>query len=482
MWGHKSTDTGGASMLDTAMAPADGSEPLYSRREAWYSPNQALMMVAALFVLASLFGSQVPPFQSPDEFNHVKRAYLLSHGHIVTLNRGSLTGGDIDEGLLQYMDCFMPFPLNYHTKVERASLRACDAIHFSGRQRFSSLPNTAMYFPLPYAAQAFAFAIGERSGMSVARSYYLARLLSLSATLLLLLAAFTVYSVPPGAVSLFFMPMCLFQLSAASLDSVTFAMTVVAASLFLRAYRRELPFGTHHSLALSALLLLLATSRVIYIVLAPLLMVLYRVRRSPRNLVLFVVVFLLAASWIGFSLLTVHGQGANAQETSSSDIVKYYLVHPEKLLGVLIRTFGDGDLMRGWWEMFVGNLGWLDIPLGTPAYVLFAVELAGIVVVSFPTKSIAELNFGNAALALVAAGAFFMLLLVSLSAWTPHPATILYWIEGRYFYPIAILFMFSIWSGSLPKERSVPAFAILTLIAVSSLEIVIPKLVSRYYG
>src|SRR5690349_6541565 len=65
----------------------------------WYSKKQALLLIVSLFVLARLFGSLVPPLQSPDEFNHLKRAYLLSQGEILATTVGDVTGGNVDTGL-----------------------------------------------------------------------------------------------------------------------------------------------------------------------------------------------------------------------------------------------------------------------------------------------------------------------------------------------------------------------------------------------
>src|SRR6185295_8305915 len=59
----------------------------------WYSKEQAMALLAGLFLIVRLFGELTPPFQSPDEFNHIKRAYLLSKGVIAVGSRGTQTGG-----------------------------------------------------------------------------------------------------------------------------------------------------------------------------------------------------------------------------------------------------------------------------------------------------------------------------------------------------------------------------------------------------
>jgi uncharacterized membrane protein len=401
---------------------------------------------------------------------------------IVVGNRGTLTGAGIDEGLLGYMDCFHGIPFNYGAKVQQSTIRACDGIHFTGQQRFSSLPNTAVYFPLLYAPQALALALGERSGLSVRNSYYLARLFATATTLALLMWALLIYPAPPAAIALFTLPMCLFQLSSASLDAVTFATTVVAASLFLRGYSQELSFSRLLQLALATCLLLLATSRIIYIALSPLLLVLYRVRRSPIYIISFFAVFALSLAWTAFALSTVHGQGAIAQETSAADIVRFYVVHPGAFLGVIFRTLTKGSVLRGYWQMFVGVLGWLDTPIGVIAYVVFAIELTAIFVVSISIGSLRSLNTGHLALACTTGAATLLLFLVALSAWTIHPATVIEGVQGRYFYPIAILFVYSFWSNTSSRTGITLSFAILIVMVVSSAEFGVPRLLYRYYA
>jgi uncharacterized membrane protein len=448
----------------------------------WYSRKQALLLVAGLFLLVRLFGSLTPPFQSPDEFNHVKRAYLLSRAVLVVGNRGAQTGGEIDDGLLDYMDCFQEIPFNYGAKIERSTTRACDEIHYAGRRSFSDLSNTAMYFPFLYAPQALALFIGERSGLSVGKSYYLARLFSSCAVLALLMWALIVYPVPPAVLALFLLPMCLFQLSSASLDAITFAATVLAASLFLRGYHRGSPFSSCLHGALAACLFLLGTSRIIYIVLSPLLLVLYRVRKSRAYFVSFLAVLGLSLMWIGIAMTTVRGKGAIIQEMSSADIVKYYLTHPGAFSGVVLRTLTDGDILNGYWRMFVGILGWLDTPIGSVAYVVFAIELVAIVVASSSVTSLQSLNSGHLALACAASAAMALLLLVALSAWTIHPATVIRGIQGRYFYPIAVLFLFSGWASLRSRTGVVLSWGILVIMALSSVELAAPRLVGRYYS
>lgn len=452
------------------------------RIEFWYSRKQALLFIVSLFLLASVFGSLIPPFQSPDEFNHLKRAYLLPRGIVAVGSVGTRTGAGIDEGLLAYMVCFEPIAADYGAKVDQAAVRACDTLTYTGRRRFSDLSNTAMYFPLLYLPQAVALIFSEDTGLSVKDSYYLARLLSLCTTLTLLLWAMTIYPVPPAVLALFILPMSLFQMSSASLDAVSFATTALAASLFLRGYRRDLLFGHGLHTLLATCIFLLATSRFICIALTPMLVVLYGVRKSRSYAISFVAVLTLSLAWIIFARTTVHGQGAMTQATSSSDIIRYYLIHPVTFLGVVFRTLTDATILRGYWEMFVGVLGWMDIPLGSAAYVSFAVELMAVVIVSTPASSLRYLNRGHLTVAGAGIATLLLLFLVALSAWTEHPATVVRGIQGRYLYPIVILLLFACWTGRPCTKRLAASVTILIFMAVSSVDFTVPRLIHRYYA
>lgn len=447
----------------------------------WYSRWQAFIFILGLFFLIRVFGGLTPPFQSPDEFNHLKRAYLLSKAVLITDNREPHSGGLVDEGLLKYMDCFEGISANYGAQVSTSEIRDCNQIHFSGKRTFSELENTAMYFPLLYAPQALALLLGEKCRLSVANSYYLARLFSSCAALSLLMWALVVYPAPPVVLALFAMPMCLFQFSSASLDAMTFATTVLAVSVFLRGYDQRFTFDSRLLGVLASCVFLLAATRIIYIVLTPLIALLYRVRRSSGDLISFVLVLCLALTWIVFSLKTVHGQGAIVQKTGSSSIISYYVIHPNEFLSVIVRTFTESGILMLWWRMFVGVLGWVDTPISPAAYIVFSIELVAIAVVSNPPGALKSLKAFHFALFCASVCSALLLFLVALSAWTGHPATFIERMQGRYLYPSAFLLAFSTWTGTLSRARATLSFAILVLMGLSSLESAIPSLLDRYY-
>ena len=57
--------------------------PLSQTLSNFYENYLLTGILGALLATTLLFSNLIPPFQSPDEFEHIKRAYLLSTGDIV---------------------------------------------------------------------------------------------------------------------------------------------------------------------------------------------------------------------------------------------------------------------------------------------------------------------------------------------------------------------------------------------------------------
>src|SRR5690606_268004 len=113
-------------------------------------------------------------------------------------------------------------------------VRALSALEWASDDIFVEIPATGYYFPLIYAPQALGLAIGEMAGLSVQQSYYLARYLAFSFSLLLIAAAFLLCPPNPLAVAILILPMSLFQLISTSMDGVAAALAVICISLFIK--------------------------------------------------------------------------------------------------------------------------------------------------------------------------------------------------------------------------------------------------------
>ena len=468
--------------LSEPSAGENKSEPAHlGRGEFWYSKRQALVIVLALLALVRVYSAITPPFQSPDEFNHVKRAYLLSKGvFLATVTEGEV-GGEIDTGLMNYMKCFGNIPLNYGNKLDRSTVRECDAIRFSGKTTFSELPNTAEYFPLLYAPQAVALLLGRTGGLTVATSYYLARLFSQLASVSLVLIAMSIFPFPPAVLALLIMPMSLFQFAAASLDAMSFATAILISSLFMRAYDRQRTFDFGMRIALPTCIILLALARIVYIALAPLLLVTYYRRRS----VSYVVYFALAASiwccWILYLKTTILPEamlGANGEHAGGA----WAYVLQAGLFGkIAFRTLTSPEIVMGYLQSFLGVLGASDTPLGWFAYTIFGGGTLAVVILSVEGRSWRVLDEGGVILGL--AGLVTLpLLFFAAFQWTSPDDTTIDGVQGRYFYPTAIFLLYSFGGAHFSKIRVTACLIVIFLLALSSVELSIPALLDRYWA
>jgi len=454
------------------------------------APGAACSALLILLVIVVLpISALTPPFQSPDEFNHLKRAYLLSKGEVL-LSKGRQffgaaegeTGGKIDGGLLEYMSLFERVPFRYQEKVTQQALRDSREITWSADERFSSLPNSAVYFPAVYLPQAAALVVGEHSGLSVADTYYLARALSLASTIALLWIAMRLYGVPLPVYALFCMPMAIFQMGSASQDAVSFGLCVLAAALFMRAADSRLPFSNSMHVALVFSLFVLATARTNLIAVVWLPLVLYWIRGERRYLLSSGVLLVLCLGWTVFAALTIDGAGMRIQYISPARLLFHYLTHLGELLSVISATLTSGTLLLGYWRMFVGVLGWIDTPLDWAAYWAFAATLLALAITAAQTDIRMLASPARVALALGAFLSTGLLFLIFLVTFTLYPANFIGAIQGRYFYPMAIFLGFALFAGpTSPSRDKIGRIIVISMLALSSGSMV-PKLLSRFWA
>ena len=136
-------------------------------RTAMSQPQRVfnVVCVSVIFIFGLLISIAVPPFQSPDEFEHITRAALLGNGDIVLrAPTGNSSGGMIDSGLAQYMASYAKIPFNPDTKLSSKDITESKSIRWSGVQVFRPALGMAYYFPAIYAIHTLGLKLGEWSG------------------------------------------------------------------------------------------------------------------------------------------------------------------------------------------------------------------------------------------------------------------------------------------------------------------------------
>jgi len=416
--------------------------------DAHASTPWAAGFAIVLFCLCFAISQLIPPFQSPDEDAHVKRAYLLGHGQIwLSTPAQSPTGGLIDQGLLQLMGQFDGLPFHAEKKLSANELYEAGQVRWQGAYSFSPTSAISHYFPFLYAPQALGLRIGEILNLSVLHSYQLAKLFALLAACVLIYWALSIYPFSLAVLGLFVLPMSLFQMGSASLDGIAHAMSLFVIALFLRishqSNAKQASSGAVNSSAWPGILLalciaLLTSSRM---QLLPLLFLLWSCSRQTgqkKYLYYAAAVGIFTLSWILLSITTVVDTKVTTSLTPIQAI-SFYLAHPITGVQVLFSTLTNLAILKSYATSFIGVLGWLDASLPKAQYGLLGALLVFLVALCFSWRPQGLSKHHQVVLVLCAVCSMGIVFAALLIQWTPHPATVILGVQGRYFFVPALL-------------------------------------------
>jgi uncharacterized membrane protein len=408
----------------------------------------AVGFAIVLFCLCFALSQLIPPFQSPDEDVHVKRAYLLGHGQIwLSTPTQSPTGGLIDQGLLQLMGQFEGLPFHAEKKLSANELYEASQVPWQGTYTFSPTSAISHYFPFLYAPQALGLRIGELLNLSVLHSYQLAKLFALLAACVLIYWALSIYPFSLAVLGLFVLPMSLFQMGSASLDGIAHAMSLFVIALYLRISQqssakqttgRAVNSSAWPGILLALCIALLTSSRM---QLLPLLLLLWSCSHQTgqkKYLYYAAAVGIFTLTWILLSITTVVDTKVTTSLTPIQAI-SFYLAHPITGVQVLFSTLTNLAILKSYATSFIGVLGWLDASLPKAQYSILGALLVLLMALSFSWRPQGLSKHHQSVLVLCAASSMGIVFAALLIQWTPHPATVILGVQGRYFFVPVLL-------------------------------------------
>lgn len=433
----------------------------------------------AIFFGCAILSVIIPPFQSPDEHDHIKRAYLLNKG-IIALNReeGKSSGGHVDSGLIKYMEHYGVIK----GKLSKEAISSGNMIKWSGHRVYSPTPGTGYYFPAIYLPQASGLWIGESLDLSVDHSYRIARAFALGAAALLLFGAFLLHPPNPLAIALIAIPMTLFQMSSASIDGVSNALAIFAISAFLKITKNSAEFPSWTQLALAAAIAVLATSRIQTLPMLLLLAAIHFYTKDRKSLVIFCVTALFVLGWTAFAIKSTVDLRVSIGEPTTN-ILKHYLINPLQFLEVVWQTLEDEGTREFYWKSFFGILGWLDTPFQNWHYTKIFLLFSAIALLTPAFENLKYEWPERLLLLLVSALSVLLIFFALLVTWTPHPAKLISGVQGRYLVIPLIIFSYSIAGSSGFNDgirRNVANLIAFILFAFSVL-MTTDLLINRYY-
>lgn len=440
-----------------------------------YSPVILLAIIAG-----ALFSAMIPPMQSPDEIDHIKRAYLLSKGQfILDTPAGYSSGGDVDSGLLQYMNLYSSLPHHPEAKVTREISSSAQNIKWSGTREFSPAPGTGYYFPLAYAPQAFGLMIGELLDLSVETSYRLARLMVLVSSIFLISIAFTIFPANPLAVALLIIPMSIFQFASASLDAFTTSLAIVAISLFLKMKDWKAGDAAWFVYALGICIFLVVSCRVHLIALLVIPYLVYFSTRDKKHLYFAAIISIATFAWLFVAIKFTHDYRVSGA-VPASDAIKYYLANPAAFIHTMANTLGYGQLLILYVKSFIGSLGALDTWFSNNYYYsMFGI----LVLLGICSVSPGKMDPHRKVLLIIAGTSVFLIFFAILITANPIPVEIMRGVQGRYFLVPVLLASYSL-TGTIGASRGIRRkliFALLAAQAVATIWCMPQLLINRYF-
>ena len=446
-------------------------------------PQIYKIFILFLFATSAWLSTVTPPFQSPDEFEHITRAYLLGRGEFVLdAPSGQSSGGEIDRGLNEYMNRYSSLPFNPERKLNQTEIYSAKQILWTKTSEFRPSAGSAYYFPAIYAVHTVGLFIGRTLDLTIDASYRLTRLILLLSICTVLYFSFLLYRPPIFTLSLLVLPMSLFQFSSASLDGIATALSIFVISVFMRIKTdREKSNSYLFPLMLLAWVVLVSSRLQLF----PMILLVIMAILYLRKTILMIFVMLSTTFVIGWQIVVMKTivDGRVKLGASSGEIISYYLQHPIQLVNVFFATLTDTEHLRGYFSSFFGLLGWLDTPFPGREYVylLMLSSLIFIISLKFPFKS--EERQTAIVFLTVSFGVIAIVFFAMLVTWTPHPANFIEGVQGRYFLIPAILVTYAVNSNFEVSGfyRGIVSLTLLLVLGVYSFVITDFLLLGRYY-
>ena len=448
-----------------------------------------LWLLAAL--LALVWSLIIPPFKSVDEQDHVRRAYLLLRGQIMLetnsctdgqprcRNGRTMSGGYIDQGLENYL-AFRERQNAEGAKITLSAEQEARKIMWAGHDVFATTPGTAYYFPLVYVPQTIGLGIGKALNIPVHFSYYLARIVTLISTALVLALAFRIYSPSFTTLAILLLPMSMFQVVSNSLDPFSSALSVLAIACFQRVMKSGQDTPRSVMILMASSLFVVATTRahLISMLLLPFVGA-WASRKKWVWVVASVIVFAVLV-WMAVALPSAVDFRIQRAMTTGQ-VASAYLHDPAELIAVLNRTLSDYVTRVGYWMSFIG--AFMGVPVPFVVYDVLSVLLGGIVLLSLAgPMEIRQALLARGALLLCGMSSIFLVFLALLVSWNDYPAQIINGVQGRYFLiPVMmVLLAVSRWSFPAGWRRALLVLLLWILFAFGFATIT-HRLLASYY-
>lgn len=387
----------------------------------------AIVSLVMAAVIATVYCGVTPPFQAPDEVGHYWRACALSLGDVLPSTTGGKPSALVPRGerdLVATLWVMTAGQEGESAKVGMNRIRAAAAVELHKDERVN-VTFPAQFTAIPYLPQAAVGWLTMRVSAHPLYGFYLGRLANAVAALVLIgVALFRARSRSPFILALA-LPMLLYICSSYSADALTIGLGVAVT-----AFAMWPPESSRGWITFCCLALALALCKPTYFLLALLALVRMGDRRVWRVVLLIVAVtggVLIAAGTVRRNFFPMRTD-VPIDPTAQLGIVKQAPIRFARL--------STADYRARWHEylrQFVGNLGWLDVPL--PHWLTDSILV--LLLLSALASGVDIRIRDRVTLGLIVIASLAMISLSQYLAWSMVGGDQIDGIQGRYFLPLA---------------------------------------------
>ena len=444
------------------------------------SPARIFLLFAPLLYAA--YALLTPPFQTPDEHQHLFRAWQLSELQLFGERRGDRAGGVLPDGVGQAarreLGIIEPHARRVPVQRPLATLFNPGTPPETGAPpRFFNFFGSVIYSPAGYMPQIAAIWIGRSAGLSVEGIILLGRLLNAALTILLIYYA--VRLTPVGALGLMcvgLLPMSASASAAFGQDGLAIGGACLLIAIGLRVALRG-RWERSDLLISAALACLLTFSKILYL---PLAMVSgqpfspkgVQWRRMLVPLLICMITAVLTALWLRANSGVVVPPQVDIPP--AGDRLAEWLRHPTEFLTLLERTYVTNGV-----QLFdtLFTFGWLNVGPVRSAAFLSMTAFVLTLVAGDPAAD--QLDWQTRLWLLLIAASVVLLISVALYLyWTPASDTLIAGLQARYFVPVVPLVL----TALLPKRDSdLPYGAMVALLMIAANVLALGAIVDAYY-
>ena len=394
------------------------------------------LLVFILYISMVIISIIKPPFQSPDEFEHYKRTVSFLNGQLTqsTSSENSVSGVYISSKHLEFISQYSHLPFKQQNKLDSIWLEG-PKITEEAAILFTPSPGTGPYAPLLYGFQGVVNKILESFSSDLFINYKLTTLANI--TLFFIVMLWVTKSNSISILPLIIVtsaPLFMFQIGSWSLDSIYFTATIAFVFLML--------LNKFFNL-LIILATIITTAKISFITVFLPIVIAHKTR---RQLYIIIIGLLSVVFWTLFAVLSNPSFGnAGIKKNISA-----FIDAPLSVFWFLTTEIINFSRIKGQLRMSIGHMGWLDYQVNPILINCFLILFLTICVVCIYSIFLRKCQHK-----LLLWAGILMWPLVNLivgiftTDFSNHKFGLM-GIQGRYFYPILIIF--SMWIGLYHKK------------------------------